>query len=241
MLAATLAAPAASFASGPLAGWWPMNEGQGQTIHDWSGNKNHGTLGTTPGVDDQDPTWTTGMFGGTGRALFFDNQDLITVADDPSLEPSRITVSTWVRADDSPGAFQYIVAKGSDACEAASYGLYTGRQGGVAFYIYDGEDFYVSPEMTTLWNNAWHNVAGTFDGKKVRLYVDGRQVGSGTAVPAGTSISYPLADGGGSIGGYPDTACALSMRGDIDTVRIWNQALPVDLYWALFRSLLGRS
>jgi hypothetical protein len=31
------------------------------------------------------------------------------------------------------------------------------------------------------------------------------------------------------------------MRGDIDTVRIWNQALPVDLYWALFRSLLGRS
>ena len=40
-----------------------MNEGQGQTIYDWSGNKNHGTLGTTPGVDDQDPTWTTGVFG----------------------------------------------------------------------------------------------------------------------------------------------------------------------------------
>jgi hypothetical protein len=92
----------------------------------------------------------------------------------------------------------------------------------------------------SIWNNAWHHVAGTFDGAKVRLYVDGRQVGAATSVPAGTTIAYPLAEGGGAIGGYPDRACGLSLRGDIDTVRIWNQALPIDLYWALFRSLLSR-
>ena len=240
ILAIALAAPAASFAGGPLAGWWPMNEGRGQTVHDWSGNGNHGTLGSTPGVDADDPTWTQGMFG-AGRALAFDGEDIVTIPRDPSLEPKRLTVSSWVRAPQSPGAFRYIVAKGSEACLAASYGLYTGRDGGLAFYVFDGTQYYVSPAAPpTLWDGAWHNAAGTFDGSKVRLFVDGRQVGTGTPVPAETTIAYPLADGTGGIGGYPGDACALTLQGDIDTVRIWNQALPIELYWAFARSLFNR-
>jgi concanavalin A-like lectin/glucanase superfamily protein len=240
ILAATLAAPAASFADGPLAGWWPMNEGKGQTVYDWSGNGNHATLGSTPGVDANDPTWTQGLFG-AGRALAFDNDDIVTVPRDGSLEPKRLTVSTWLRGPTPPGSFRYIVAKGSQGCEAASYGLYTGVNSGLAFYVFDGTNYYVSPEAPqSVWNNAWHNAAGTFDGSKVRLYVDGRQVGSGTPVPAGTTIAYPLANGSGGIGGYTDPACSLTLRGDIDTVRIWNQALPIEFYWAIARSLFNR-
>jgi Concanavalin A-like lectin/glucanases superfamily len=240
ILAFTLAAPAASSASGPLAGWWPMNEGQGQTVYDWSGNRNHGTLGSTSAVEDNDPTWTQGMFG-SGRALAFNNNDIVTVPRDRSLEPRRLTVSTWIRGDGSPGAWRYIVSKGSDACEAASYGLYTGRDGGLAFYIYDGAEFHVSAEApATVWDGRWHNAAGTFDGSKVRLFVDGRQVGPATAVPAGTAIEYPLANGSGGIGGYTDASCGLTLNGDIDTVRIWNQALPIEFYWAIARSLFQR-
>jgi hypothetical protein len=216
-----------------------MNEGKGQTVYDWSGNGNHGMLGTTPDVDANDPTWTQGIFG-AGHALAFDNEDIITIPRDSSLEPSRLTVSSWLRGATSQSAFKYIVAKGAEACEAASYGLYTGRGGGIAFYVFDGTSYYVSPEApATVWDNRWHNAAGTFDGKKVRLYVDGRQVGSGTPVPAGTTIAYPLDDGTGGIGGYPGD-CPLTLEGDIDTVRIWNQALPVDLYWAIARSLFNR-
>ncbi len=234
-----LAAPAASLA-GPLAGWWPMNEGQGQTIYDWSGNGNHGTLGSTSGVDDNDPTWTDGRFG-AGRALAFDNEDVVTIPRDRSLEPKRLTVSSWVRAHEPPGSFKYIVAKGSQGCEAASYGLYTASDSGVAFYIYDGANYYVSPEAPqSVWDNSWHNVAGTFDGSRVRLFVDGRQIGSGTPVPAGTNVYYPLANGSGGIGGYLDRACPLTIRGDIDTVRIWNEALPISLYWTIARSLFNR-
>jgi hypothetical protein len=56
----------------------------------------------------------------------------------------------------------------------------------------------VSPQASTasVWNGAWHNAAGTFDGSKVRLY--------------------------------------------IDAIRIWNSARPIDLYWAIARSLLAR-
>ena len=74
----------------------------------------------------------------------------------------------------------------------------------------------------------------------MRLYVDGKQVGSGTAVPAGTAIAYPTGEGSGSFGDFADPSCGLALTGDIDTVRIWNQALPVDLYWALLRSLFSR-
>jgi hypothetical protein len=69
-VAALVALPATAGADGfPLVGWWPMNEGSGQVIHDYSGHGNHGTLGNSPGVDDQDPAWIRGVF--AGSALSF--------------------------------------------------------------------------------------------------------------------------------------------------------------------------
>ena len=57
--------PATAGADGfPLVGWWPMNEGSGQVIHDWSGHGNNGTLGNSAGVDDQDPAWIRGRLRG---------------------------------------------------------------------------------------------------------------------------------------------------------------------------------
>jgi Concanavalin A-like lectin/glucanases superfamily len=236
-----LAAPSASFAIGPLAGWWPMNEGKGQTIYDWSGNGNNGVLGTTPGVDSSDPTWIQGRFGSTAALSFDGSDDVVTIPRSASLETQRLTVSAWLRATTSPGPNKYVVAKGAQSCDAASYGLYTGAGGGIAFYIFDGTNFYVSPAApASVWDNSWHNAAGTFDGDTVRLYVDGRQVGSGTPVPSGTTIDYPLADtGNGNFGDYPHQ-CGLQLKGDIDTVRIWNMALPVDRYWTLLRALFSR-
>ncbi len=43
-----------------LIGWWKFNEGTGQVITDYSGNGNHGQLGTTSGADTNDPSWVTG-------------------------------------------------------------------------------------------------------------------------------------------------------------------------------------
>jgi hypothetical protein len=66
------------------------------------------------------------------------------------------------RSGEPPGQYRYIVAKGGQACEAASYGLYTGRGSGLAFYVFDGTTFHVSPEAPqSVWNNGWHLAAGT--------------------------------------------------------------------------------
>ena len=40
-----------------LVGYWKMNEGAGQSVQDLAGT-NHGTLGTTAGIDINDPVWT---------------------------------------------------------------------------------------------------------------------------------------------------------------------------------------
>jgi hypothetical protein len=53
-----LAVPGAASAAVdfPLRGWWPLNEGRGQTVYDYSGKGNHGFLGSTRQADANDPT-----------------------------------------------------------------------------------------------------------------------------------------------------------------------------------------
>jgi hypothetical protein len=41
-------------------GLWSFNEGSGQTAADKSSRQNTGTLGSTPGVDANDPAWGAG-------------------------------------------------------------------------------------------------------------------------------------------------------------------------------------
>ena len=81
LVAACLAVPSTASAASPLKGWWPMNERSGQTVRDWSGNGNHGMLGSTPVADDNDPTWIKGIFN-VGSALRFARRRL---RDDPRL------------------------------------------------------------------------------------------------------------------------------------------------------------
>jgi hypothetical protein len=231
-----LAAPATASA-GPLRGWWPMNERSGQTVYDWSGNRNHGTLGSTTTTDDNDPTWIKGIFN-FGSALRFDGNDYVTIPDSPARRPQRLTLSTWFRGEASPGPFKYLVAKGADDCEAGSFALYTTESGNPAFYIYDGAAWVRSPGAdASVWDGRWHHAAGTYDGTTVRLFIDGREVGSGT--PASGAINYDLPSTAMTFGVY-DGSCDLFLVGDIDGVSVWDRALPIAEISGVVRSFIGR-
>jgi Concanavalin A-like lectin/glucanases superfamily len=234
-----LVAPSAAHANSfPLVGWWPMNEGSGQTVRDWSGRGNNGTLGTTTAVETNDPAWIKGVF--LGSALRFDGDDFVSIPGNSALEPARLTVAAWIRGDTSPGPLKYVMSKGSVACLTSSYGVYTGSGGGLAFYVADNPyHYFVTPEApATVWDGKWHHVAGTFDGAVVRLFVDGVEVGTGT--PAATTIDYNLGSDGGQIGNYPGTCTdALTLKGDVDGVQVWSQALPISSIWNTLRSLFN--
>jgi hypothetical protein len=220
-LSLAVVVPAASAAS--LAGWWSLNEGGGQTAYDWSGKGNHGKLGSTDGADAADPSWVSGVF---GKALSFGGDDYVRIPDSPALEPENVTVSAFFRAPASPGKYRYIVSKGAAGCKAASYGLYSGRKGGLGFYISDGRKFAVSPlAPTSVWDDRWHHVVGTFNGATVRLFVDGREVGSGTKTSLKLGYGLPQSDGG-YLGGYRGS-CDLLFQGQVDEISIWRGAMPI--------------
>ena len=241
VLAAGLAVPATASAGvlDSVSGWWPMYEGSGQTVHDLSGHGNNGTLGTTPGVDANDPTWIKGFL--FGSALRFDGNDVVRIPNAPQLNSPNLTVSTWVRGSASPGIWRYIVGKGATGCESASYGLYTAATGGLRFYIWDasrGEITSGLVDPAQIWNGKWHHVAGTWDGTTAKLFVDGKLVPGSSSTPG--TIDYNQGAGDVGVGDYVGGSCDLFYAGDIDDVAIFSQALPIDKYWSALSLLFPR-
>jgi hypothetical protein len=218
LVALTLLGMAASASANVLpVGQWDLNEGTGTIAHnDFILSSGDGALGG--GV-----SWTAGIF---QSGLSFNGVDgKVDVRDSPSLEGSNVTVSAWVKAYGSPGDYRYIVAKGGNGCCTGSYGLYTGANGGLKFYVATSlTTFVASPDAgTTIWDGEWHNVVGTFDGSSVRVYVDGQPVGSGS--PDNSPIQYNLPTGSDLvIGDYP-WCPGLDFNGDIDEVKVFNRAL----------------
>jgi hypothetical protein len=236
LLAIPASAPA-SFDLPKVKGWWPLNEGRGQVANDWSGNRNHGQLGSTPSVDSNDPTWIKGIFWGSG--LNFDGDDFVAIKDSTSLKPQRFTLSLWARAPQSPGPFTYLIAKGSSACTAASYGIWTGSHGGIDFYVWNGGDMVrAAGTPNGIWDGKWHNISATWDGTNARLYIDGVSLGETPGRP--TDIAYDSQpDGTTSFGGYRGS-CDLMFSGDIDQVMLFDRPLPIEEIWDRWGFILNK-
>ena len=188
------------------------------TVSDSSGNGNGGVL--SGGV-----SWVGGVF---GSALSFDGSSgQVKVSDNTALEPaSTVTVSAWVKQTGTPGDYRYVLAKGANGCVAASYGLYTGPGGGLEFYVAQGRGsiYARSPDAgQSIWDGTWHLAVGTYDGSTIRLYVDGSQVGSGTAWSG--NLEYLLPNSNDFyIGNYPGCSDH-EFRGAVDDVMVWNRVL----------------
>ncbi len=195
---------------------WDLNEGTGATAHN---DAPSGASGTLSGA----LSWSQGRFG--SALSFAGTTGAVEVPDSAALDGAAVTVSAWVQSSGSPGDYRYIVVKGGNGCCTGSYGLYTGMNGGLEFYVASSPTTYVlSPDAGSgVWDGRWHNVVGTFDGSSVRLYVDGHEVGSGTldALP----IQYGLPTSNDLvIGNYPWCA-GLAFSGRIDEVKVFNRAL----------------
>ena len=199
-------------------GLWHFDEGTGDKAYDNSMNGNTGTL-------VNGPQWVDGKF---GNALSFDgSDDYVEVLDSSTLEPPTITVETWVKNFGEPGIYKYIISKvyNTKLGSYSSYAFYTGGSGGLRFYVGSASTWVGSPDAgASLWDGNWHHIAGTYDGSKVRLFVDGSQVGTGTS--ATPTIAY---DGGnlyiGYYGPYTHPTLTTYFPGLIDEVRIWDIAL----------------
>jgi len=149
-----------------LVGLWHFDEGSGAIAYDNSGKDNHGTIFGA--------SWDDGQ-SGFGKALSFDgSNDYVRVGHDIELNPtSAITVECWAKLDSvNPGpvlvrkldtySLQVTHLSGESKLEGwvKINGFWKGVRG-------------VSGGVT-IQTETWYHFAFTYDGAKLKTYVNGQ-------------------------------------------------------------------
>ena len=192
-----------------LVAHWPMNEGQGKTIRDVSGNGNHGTLHGCEWVKV-----------GTLNVLRLngDAKDYVDCGSGPSLDlTGPLTLEAWVFAEKKPT----IGEPGILGKAYSSYVLTYFKTGRIFFYGGSGSE----NVATSLATGAWHHIVGAFDGKmrRIYIYIDGQ------LRAMGKSKSSTLSSGKTFYIGKSDGAVrwthGVHFTGMIHDARVYNRAL----------------
>ena len=193
-----------------------FDEGAGTTAADSSGAGNDGTL-------VGNVAWVAGQIGGGISVSDDAAENMVVVANDPSLNPdSEITLAAWARVDAMPDSHNSIITK------ADTWMIHTSNWRGVGGAI-DWEPLIWSPGFVAWQTTAsatvpleeWHHFAGVYDGDVVTTYIDGEEAGtfsqSGTIATSDVDVI---------IGRDSRGCCAdrLAMQ-TIDDAMSWSRAL----------------
>ncbi len=158
--------------------------------------------------------------------------NFVSIPDSQELRLTNFTVSAWFRTTMNNNTLvSMIINKGGFGVDDPNvtdmnYGIWlTGSNQGVrgkvqaGFEDANGRDYFVTSPNTYNDGN-WHYAVLTYDGSRLRLYVDGVEVASlnTTAVPD-YNWNTPLTIGKDS------NSNSRYFTGDIDEVRIYNRAL----------------
>ena len=200
--------------TGSLVAWYKFDEGSGDAVVD-SGPAN--IDGATVG----DPSWADGAL---GKALVFDGNDAyVRLSDHPKFNiTGQITVSAWIKVNVFDKDYQTIISKGdtswrlqrnagTDTLEFGCMGLPIPNNSWGGIYgkisVNDGQ---------------WHHAAGTYDGSRISLYVDGALDVSVDVVGSIRSNDHEV-----YIGENVEKPGRF-WNGLIDDVRVYNYALSAD-------------
>ena len=198
---------------GAPVGWWRMDDGQGSTARDYSGNGNHGTLTNMDPATD----WVAGKNNG---ALDFDgSNDYVNVGSSSTYDlTSQFTITAWYNTTTG----QYLISK-TNTGGSTGFGLYLRDNTDKMEFVYQGAYAYSDAVFTE--SNQWVHVTLTKDSSgNVKFYKNGILAGSTTGVSFSSS-SNPL-----YIGARYDssTTFAYPFIGQLDDVRIYNYALSAE-------------
>ena len=208
-----------------LAAHWKLDEAEGRTAADNSGNGHDGSLGGA----QYGATWLpTG--GHSGGALSFDGEyDCVDCGTfNPSEGTGQLTVSLWTRWNGPNGNEQGLVAKASlRTTDRTMWSLAVDAAGQLELA---GADSVSCTDCPTLPMGRWAHVAATFDGVTASLYLDGSMIRSGDFLfGAATDANVVL---GNAQWFGKDSA----FDGDLDDVRIYDRALSATELVAMFGS-----
>jgi hypothetical protein len=198
-----------------LVAAYSFNEANGAVAIDTSGRGNNGVIAGA----------TRTAAGFSGNALSFDGlNDWVTVPDAASLQlTTAMTIEAWIAPSDLNG-WQSVVLK--EGGSALAYGLYASDTAArPAAYVRIGQTDTGAASTSPLPLNTWTHLAATFDGGRLKLYINGELIKSKDVAGTLSAGSGPLRIGGNAIWGEFFT-------GLIDEVRIYKRALSkAEIQW----------
>jgi hypothetical protein len=140
-----------------IVGIWPLNEGEGDTAVDVSGN---GRDGTITGAEWDD--------GEQGKALDFEKNDTVEILLGDGIIANELTVVLWLKFTDLSGQQNY-------------FSIWDSSNNRYVPYKTDGQELRF---WTNNWNhgsgfqvdkNTWYHVANVYDGETGSIYVNGEK------------------------------------------------------------------
>ena len=199
-----------------LVAEFAFEEGEGRKLVD--------TAGLEQRARAADVEWVNGH---SGRGLrFADAGSAVRVSWRRSLNLDQaITLEAWVLPGPSSDESRIIIVKNDEYLLRIDKAPEGGR---VSFFVHVG-----SPAVT--WEprvssegpvapGVWHHIAGTWDGQKLRLYVDGQLHGETDRTGHPNPNPYPV-----MVGNFEYPSChGGAFGGVIDEVRIYRRALSAE-------------
>jgi hypothetical protein len=201
----------ASLSYAELIGAWAFDEGKGEVVKDATKNGNDGTA--------TEPQWVKGI---RGNALQFDaaKNTVVTIPDSKGLFTlTKFTIACWVKTAKTNSNWMGLVGKWDLANTGVrNFGLWLHNPNCTAgLQCYGTPNIDIWPGAPNLADDKWHHVAGTFDGTKAILYVDGVKTTEAGGAKLSTTAD-PVRIGRAPWAGHYTTAA-------IDEVAIYNDAI----------------
>ncbi|MGQ9611171.1 MAG: LamG domain-containing protein [bacterium] len=152
-----------------LMGLWLFEDGKGDVIKDSSGNGLDGKL--IAGGE-----FVNGKFGkaiklnGSNQCIEIPHADIMNITDEP------ITMLIWYKWDGAGDGWQTFFSKGPMSGTNENWALFINTGGAYFHFIStpNGARINVDSPGGVVKKNEWQFVAGTYDGKTVKIFLDGK-------------------------------------------------------------------
>ena len=165
--------------------------------------------------------------GRVGGAYRFDaSGQFITTPHHKDLSPPQVTLAGWLHPT-AGGGWQGAMMKCTSGSWADGYGLsmYSGDAENIYFFI----NFYSTTRVKApIPLHQWTHVVGTYDGRELRIYINGRLADQLAYAEGLKTNTLDLMIGQGT-GGY-------AWKGQLDEMMLFNRALTANEVRALFES-----
>ncbi len=198
----------------------------------WAGEGNtQDTSGAAPGYPVGTLSYGTGI---VGKAFQLNGTNAVTVPDNLTLDSSSFTVGGWYNFSQAQSSILASKYGGGPYYNGWILGLNGSMQPYISVEASSTSNISVtSPQPLAL--NAWYYIAATYDGNKVKLYVDGTAAASGTLAGGYSPSALPMEIGGASwySGGYT--------TGLVNQFAFYNSALTANQITATYDAILALS